>query len=71
LGPERIDLEIVLLEEAADGDYLIFIIESDDYDRAVSVFAQSTRDIDVFHRHFLEENVVDRQRMEIAYWAAP
>src|SRR4028119_701803 len=64
LGPKGIDLEIVLLEEAADGGYPIFIIESDDYDRAVSVFAQSTRDIEVFHRHPLEENVFDLKRKE-------
>ena len=71
LGPEGIALEVVLIEHADDGDYLIFVIECDDYDKAVSVYGLSNAAIDNFHRNFLAENVIDRQKLEVAYWAEP
>jgi hypothetical protein len=63
LEAEGVRLEAVLLEESDEGDSLIFILDTDDYDRAVEVYMQSTDDFDNYHRKFLAENVVSRRRL--------
>lgn len=65
LRDEGIDLELVLLEHASDGDYLIFIMETDDYERAVEVFNRSKHAIDERHRLFLEANVVGSTQLRV------
>lgn len=65
LRDEGIDLELVLLEHASDGDYLIFIMETDDYERAVEVFNRSKHAIDERHRAFLEANVVGSTQLRV------
>jgi len=65
LRDEGIDLELVLLEHAADGDYLIFIMETDDYERALEVFKQSKHAVDESHARFLEENVLGSTQLRV------
>jgi hypothetical protein len=71
LGPEGINLEIVLIEHAKDGDYLVFILDCADYERAVEVYSRSEAPIDNFHRQFLADNLLEREDLELAYWAEP
>lgn len=62
---EGVKQELVLLEHADDGDYLIFILECADFDHAVSVYMNSTADSDLIHRKFLEENVIEHKKVEV------
>lgn len=55
-GNEGGQLELVLLEQALDGDHLVFILEYEDYDRPVSTSLNSALEIDAFYRNFLAEN---------------
>jgi hypothetical protein len=65
LRNEGVTLELVMLEEAADGDYLLFLLETDDYDRAVRIFTQSKLPVDEYHRRFLAENIVGREHVRV------
>jgi hypothetical protein len=62
---EGIRLEVVALEQASDGDYLIFLMETDDYDRALEVFKASTLPIDEYHRQFLADNVIESVQLRV------
>lgn len=64
LEDEGVRLEVVLLDESDEGDSLIFILDCDDYDRAVEVYNQSVHDFDEYHRKFLAEHVVSRRRLK-------
>lgn len=58
LRSEGIHVEAVYLEERADGDYLLYYIEADDYDRMVEEFKTSEEAWARDYRSFLEEHVV-------------
>jgi hypothetical protein len=62
---EGISLEVVILDRACDGDYLIFLMETDDYERALEVFNASTFPIDDYHRRFLADNIVDSRQLPV------
>jgi hypothetical protein len=65
LQQEGIRHEIVILEHAADGDYLIFVMETDDYERALEVFMASALPIDEYHRQFLRDHVLESRPMRV------
>jgi hypothetical protein len=65
LVAEGVELELVLLEEDEAGDHLIFVLRTDDYARALEVFAASTAPIDELHRAFLEATVVERTPLRV------
>jgi hypothetical protein len=65
LTEEGIDLEIWILEEAEDGDYLISLIETDDYERAVEIYQRSTHETDAIHRKFMTEHTLERRKLRV------
>ena len=54
LRSEGVSLEAVFLDRQSDGDYLIYVMRSDDFDRVSDVASRSTSHIDEFHRAFKE-----------------
>ena len=64
LRDEGITIESAFLEIADDGEYLIYYLRSEDFDRARQVTAQSTHPIDAFHRKFKDECWAERQQLE-------
>jgi hypothetical protein len=62
---EGISLELTILDRREDGDYLLFIMRTDDYDRAVRVFEQSRRPVDNYHRQFLDTYSLGSRKMEV------
>jgi hypothetical protein len=65
LADEGIKLEVWILEEAEDGHYLVSLLETDDYDRAVEIYQQSKHEVDEIHRKFLAENMVERKKQRV------
>lgn len=63
LAAEGMTLEAAFLEEAADGDYLIYVMRSDELSKADSVTAASTRAIDAFHRDFKSATFESGERL--------
>lgn len=54
---EGISLEASFLYREIDDSYSIFlIIKSSDVDKALKIYAQSTREIDIFNKQFFVEN---------------
>ena len=68
LRQEGIMLELVLYEpprDPAEGGSLTFVIQTDDYERAVAVYLASTMPIDLYHRAFLEACSMERVPLEV------
>lgn len=64
LRDEGITIESAFLEIAADGEYLIYYLRSEDFERAREVTLHSTHPIDAFHRRFKDECWAERQPLE-------
>lgn len=64
---EGITFEAWILEDTPDGLYLVSLMETDDYDKAVATYEQSTHAIDAYHRQFLEENRVGFQENRVLF----
>lgn len=54
LKSEGVSLEAVFLDQQSDGDYLIYVMRSDDFERVSDVASRSKSHIDDFHRTFKE-----------------
>ena len=52
LRSEGVILEAAFLDSQADGDYLLYIMRSDDFEKAQAAARQSTASIDTFHEAF-------------------
>lgn len=55
LKAEGVNLEAVFLDQQSDGDYLIYVMNSADFDRVSSVATHSKAEIDIFHRAFKKD----------------
>lgn len=56
---EGITFEVWIVAHGDDGLYLISLMETDDYDRAIATYERSTHAIDAYHAKFLDDNRVD------------
>ncbi len=65
LRDEGVRMEMVFLEESDEGDSLLFLLDTDDYDRAVEIFMQSDHEVDKYHLEFLTQNSVARKRLTL------
>ncbi|HYC06113.1 MAG TPA: DUF6176 family protein [Azospirillaceae bacterium] len=65
LQDEGIRLELVFLDRVGDEDNLVWVFETDDYERAREIFLRSTRPIDLYHRAFLEQHVASARPLEL------
>lgn len=54
LKSEGVSLEAVFLDQQSDGDYLIYVMRSDNFERVSDVASRSKSHIDEFHRAFKE-----------------
>lgn len=58
LREEGITTESVFIESREDGDYLLYYIEAEDYDRMLEEFRESDEDWAEDYRRFLDETIV-------------
>lgn len=65
LEDEGVNREIVFLEEGPDGDYLIYFMDAEDFEKGHQVSQASTHPIDAYHRKFKDEAWDTRQNLEL------
>lgn len=64
LRDEGIILEMAFLDQADEGDYLIYIVKAENFEKAKAVVEKSLHEIDKFHQNFKDETWEDGKRLE-------
>lgn len=65
LEDEGVNRETVFLEEGPEGNYLIYFMDAEDFERGRKVFQSSTHPIDVYHKKFKSETWDTQQELEL------
>ncbi len=65
LRNEGVAIESVFLESCPDGDYLIYYMKAKDFNKVKEVFDKSTLPIDVYHRKFKQETMIESSGLEL------
>lgn len=64
LRDESVILESVFLDRNSEGDFLIYVMKAEDFDKAKNVVEKSTHAIDEYHGNFKRECWEDGKRLE-------
>lgn len=64
LQDEHVKIESVFLESNETGDYLIYYMIADDFDKAAEVANQSSHAIDAYHKDFKKKAFDIKQPLE-------
>jgi hypothetical protein len=65
LRDEGVVIESAFLDSTGEGDFLIYYMRAENFDRARKVVSQSTHPIDAFHKEFKEDCWDERKRLEL------
>ena len=64
LRDEGVVLECAFLDSTADGDYLIYIMKAESFEKAKQAAENSTHSIDEYHLKFKQETWEDGKKLE-------
>lgn len=64
LRDESVILESVFLDQNSEGDFLIYVMKAENFDRAKEAVEKSAHDIDAYHQNFKRECWEDGKRLE-------
>ena len=64
LRDEGVVLECAFLDSTPDGDYLIYIMKAESFDKAKQAAEKSTHAIDEYHMKFKQETWEDGKKLE-------
>lgn len=64
LRDESVILESVFLDQNSEGDFLIYVMKAEDFDKAKKAVGKSIHPIDEFHQNFKRECWEDGKRLE-------
>lgn len=65
LRDEGTIVESVFLERTGEGDYLIYYMKAENFERARAVYGSSTHAIDAYHRKFKEDTWESSTNLEL------
>ena len=65
LREEGVILETVFLDQTSEGDFLIYLMKAESFEKAMDAFEKSAHDIDEFHQNFKRETWADGKRLEL------
>jgi hypothetical protein len=65
LRDESVILEAVFLDRTADGDFLIYLMKAESFEKANAAVEASVHAIDEYHQNFKRECFADRKRLEM------
>ena len=65
LRDESVILETVFLDQTDDGDYLIYLMKAESFERAKEAVQNSIHEIDKYHQNFKRETWEERKPLEI------
>ncbi|MFN2454723.1 MAG: DUF6176 family protein [Pyrinomonadaceae bacterium] len=64
LRDEGVVIESVFLDSTADGDFLIYYMRAESFDRADEVVQKSVHAIDAYHREFKRDTWIEREELK-------
>ena len=67
LRDEGVIIESVFLDSTAEGDFLIFYMKAEDFERARAVGRASAHPIDAYHHQFQRETFESGKRLELLF----
>ncbi len=65
LRDEGVILETVFLDQTSEGDFLIYVMKAENFEKAKETFVKSVHTIDEYHQKFKEETWEDGQKLEL------
>ncbi len=65
LRDENVILECVFLDKTSEGDFLIYLMKAESFEKAKEVFEKSVHAIDEYHQNFKRETWQDGQKLEM------
>lgn len=65
LRDEGVQLEMAFLEESSEGNFLIYVMRAESFEKARSIADQSPHPIDAYHKQFIKECWGERRRPEL------
>jgi arabinogalactan endo-1,4-beta-galactosidase len=65
LRDEGVILETVFLDQTSEGDFLIYFMKAESFDKAKEVFEKSVHAIDAFHQKFKNETWEGGKKLEL------
>lgn len=65
LRDEGVILETVFLDQTSEGDFLIYVMKAESFEKVKEASEKSTHAIDEYHRKFMSETYEDRNQLEI------
>ena len=65
LADESVVLEAAFLDHTAEGDFLIYIMKAESFDKAKQVAAKSVHEIDAYHKAFKRDTWDSRTELEL------
>jgi hypothetical protein len=65
LRDETVVFEAAFLDHTAEGDFLIYVMKAESFEKSEQAAARSTHDIDQYHRRFKREAWGDRTQLEL------
>ncbi len=65
LRDESVVLETVFLDQTAEGDFLIYVMKAESFEKAKDVVQTSLHSIDKYHQNFKRETWEDDKRLEL------
>lgn len=65
LRDEGVILETVFLDQTSDGDFLIYVMKAESFEKVKGTFEKSVHAIDEFHQNFKAETWEDGKKLKL------
>lgn len=65
LRDENVILETVFLDQTSEGDFLIYVMKAESFEKVKETFEKSVHPIDEYHRNFMHEIYQSREKLEM------
>lgn len=65
LRDECVILETIFLDRTDEGDFLIYVMKAESFEKAREAVQKSAHEIDVYHQNFKRETWAERKQLEL------
>lgn len=65
LRDEGVVIESVFLDSASDGEFLIYYMKAESFEKATEVVQKSVHALDEYHQKFMRETCVEGHKLEL------
>lgn len=65
LRDESVILETIFLDQTNEGDFLIYVMKAESFEKAREAVQKSTHEIDAYHQNFKRETWAERKQLEL------